>query len=355
MTKGQRKLIFILAKVVIGGGLIVFVVFELLKTWGKVSGAITEAFTGHAGLLVLGLVVFVGVYVVGNVRWLLLLHPHGVKLQFWPASKLWFIGHFFAQYMPGGIAGGDIIKSYYVATHREATGRRAEAVSTVFLDRFLGITGLVGVLLIAIVINLGQREAYGNYWLYALVLLVLAVLSVVVLFNKALLKKLPLVMRLYTRLPYRDRVKRVYEAFHFYRTRPVELSASWALSLVVHMTTALEAYFFGRALGLHYTYSEYMLRLSLANFVASIPISPVGNVGTLKGACYTFFGQVPEAWALALLIRIAYLLWGIPGLILYVTHRKEIPHEPVEQTVEVIEHDAPVPAGPQIKEVAADD
>ncbi len=358
--KAHRKPLFILGKVVVGGGLIVFVLFRLLSKWNEVSGSITNALQHYPHYLVLGLAAFVGVYVFGNVRWLLLLWSHHVPLSYWRASKLWFIGHFFAQYMPGGIAGGDLIKSYYVATHREALGRRAEAVSTVFLDRFLGIIGLISVLLIAVVVNLRQSPEYRGYWLYALVLLGAAALVVLLLFNKPLLKKLPLVMWLYTRMPQRDRLARVYNAFHFYRTRPVELVVAWLLSILVHMTTALEAYLFGSALGLPYTYPEYMLLLALANFVGSIPVSPVGNVGTLEAACIAFFGQgVDElgalALALAIAIRIAYLLWGIPGLILYVTHRKEMPLEPVEQTVAVIEHDEMPPGQIQTEEGRADD
>ena len=365
-VKEHRKLVFVIGKIVVGGGLIVFVGHRLLQDWQGVSGSISNAFGHYPHYLLLGLAAFIGVYIIGNIRWLLLLWPHGVHLSFWAASKLWFIGHFFAQYMPGGIAGGDLIKSYYVATHRKATGRRAEAVSTVFLDRLLGITGLLGVLLIAVIINLQQSVHYQQFWPYAAALFGAVVLVILLLFNKPLVKKIPLVMRLYTRLPYQDRVKRVYEAFHFYRSRPLELAAAFGLSLAVHTCTALEAYLFGSALGLPYTFPEYMLLLSLANVMGSIPVSPVGNVGTLEAACIGFFGQGSEelgalALALAILIRIAYLLWGIPGLLLYVTHRKEIPHEPAEETVEVIEHDetapqtGPQPARPQIKEAPADD
>jgi len=359
-VKEHRKLLLILGKIIVGGGLIIFVLFRLLERWDEVSDSITNALQHYPHYLLLGLAAFVGVYVLGNVRWLLLLWSHHVHFSYWRASKLWFIGHFFAQYMPGGIAGGDLIKSYYVAMHREADGRRAEAVSTVFLDRFLGVIGLISVLLIAVVVNLRQSPEYRVYWAYALALLGAAALVVVLLFNKPLLKKLPLVMWLYARLPQRDRLTRVYDAFHFYRTRPVELVVAWFLSVFVHMTTALEAYLFGSALGLQYTYPEYMLFLSLANFVGSIPVSPVGNVGTLEAACIAFFGQgVAElgamALALAIAIRIAYLLWGIPGLVLYVTHRKEMPYEPVEETVDMIEHDEAPPGPVRAQEVRADD
>ena len=366
MTRGQKKALLILAKIIFGGGLIAFVALQLVKEWPKVSGSIISAFTNHPGSLVLGLLLFTGVYILGNARWLLLLWPHRIHLSFRSASKLWFIGHFFAQYMPGGIAGGDGIKAWYVGTHPKSIGRCAEAVSTVFLDRFLGIIGLIGVLLIAVVINLQQSAAYQKYWLYALALLLGVGLTLVLLFNKTLVKKLPLVMRMYMRLPYREQVKRVYDAFHFYRNRPGELGAAFGLSLLVHTTTAFEAYLFGSALGLEYTFPEYLLLLSLMNFVASIPISPVGNVGTLEASCVFFFGQGSAersalALALALLIRSAYLLWGIPGLVLYVTHRKEMPHEPAEETAEIIAHEddlqpeAPPSAGALMKEAATDD
>ncbi|MBN1918119.1 MAG: flippase-like domain-containing protein, partial [Verrucomicrobia bacterium] len=241
-----------------------------------------------------------------------------------------------------------------------AVGRRAEAVSTVFLDRFLGIIGLIGVLLISVMVNLHQSPEYRPYWVYSLIALAVSALIVVLLFNKRLLKKLPFVMRLYVRLPYRDRVTRVYDAFHFYRTRPWEIVFSLLLSLVVHVTTALEACLFGSAVGLPYTFPEYMLLLSLTNFVASIPVSPVGNIGTLEGACIIFFGHGDPALkgpalALAILIRIAYLLWGIPGLIYFLTHREEIPHQPIEETVDVIERDVDGAGCVQPQEVPAND
>ncbi len=338
----SRRLIWLPVKIVIGGGLIAFVLIRILKQWGDVSDTITNALQRSPHYLVLGLFAFTGVYVLGNIRWILLLRPHGVHLSFWPTSKLWFIGHFFAQYMPGGIAGGDLIKSYYVATHPKAAGRFAESVSTVVLDRLVGVTGLLGVLLIATVINLQKSAEYPRYWLYALAFLLAAVLAAAVVFSKPLLKRIPLFVRLHAKLPYRDRVMRLYDAFYFYRTRPLELAAAFGLSLLVHATTALEAYLFGTALGLGYTYPEYLLLLSLANFVASIPVSPVGNVGTLEAACMAFFGGA-QGLPLAIVIRIAYWLWGIPGLLLYVTHRKEYPHKPLDEAADTTGHDGPPP------------
>jgi uncharacterized membrane protein YbhN (UPF0104 family) len=73
-------------------------------------------------------------------RWKSLLDAQGIRLSFGSVLRLNFLGLFFNNTMPGQ-TGGDLVKAYAVA--KKVPGRGTAAVVTVFLDRAVGLMGLV--------------------------------------------------------------------------------------------------------------------------------------------------------------------------------------------------------------------
>ena len=139
----KKKITILLVKIAIGVALLAFIIWKMAPGWDESRIIITDLFRHRiysfiAGILCFGLVVCLGTF-----RWKFLLRAHQVDLRFGEVIKLFFVGHFFSQFMPGGIAGGDIVKSFYVSTHTD--DRKHEAVTTIFIDRITGIFGLFGV------------------------------------------------------------------------------------------------------------------------------------------------------------------------------------------------------------------
>jgi uncharacterized membrane protein YbhN (UPF0104 family) len=83
--------------------------------------------------------IFVPVVALQIWRLIIMLQVQGVPLSYWTSTKLTFAGNFFNFALPG-TTGGDLIKAYYLTLY---TPLKTEAVTTVFLDRAIGLLGLV--------------------------------------------------------------------------------------------------------------------------------------------------------------------------------------------------------------------
>jgi uncharacterized protein (TIRG00374 family) len=97
-------------------------------------------------LLKLNLWVFasaLGIYVIGQLifvfRWNLLLRAQSIRISFWPATRLYFLGLFYNNCLPTSV-GGDFLRAWYVTHH---TDKKVEAALSVFVDRAIGLMGTV--------------------------------------------------------------------------------------------------------------------------------------------------------------------------------------------------------------------
>jgi uncharacterized protein (TIRG00374 family) len=322
----KKKLLIIFIKLIVGIALVTYIVHKAAPVWADSKAIIANLFRNRAYLFILSTLCFGTVIVLGTYRWKLLLKAHQVHLRFTEVLKLFFVGHFFSQFMPGGLAGGDIIKSYYVATHTDT--RKHEAVTTIFIDRMVGIFGLFGVLLFGVLVNL---SSYGHtkHVIFVLVFLVGAAFALLLFFNKNLLKKIPGLARLVEKLPYRDFIARVYNAFNYYKDHKTVLIITLVLSTMVHATLTLMVFLIATGLGLETAFREYFVIVPLVSFVGSIPVSMLGTVGILDGAYIYFFqSEAPEGsgipGALALLGRIIYAIWGLVGLLVWLLMRSRM-------------------------------
>ncbi len=129
------------------------------------------------------LLYFVGVIVVGTVRWRLLLASQGVPAPFGYLVKSYMVATFFNNVLPTNI-GGDVFRIKDAARY---TNSKTLSSAIVFVDRLIGFAGLFALALGAVVFG-GQviRALPGLNWLWiglaaicAALLMVLAVPEVV--------------------------------------------------------------------------------------------------------------------------------------------------------------------------------
>jgi uncharacterized membrane protein YbhN (UPF0104 family) len=90
----------------------------------------------------------------GAVRWWVLLRTVSVRLPLLTAWRLTLVGLFFNLFLPGAV-GGDAVKAVY-ASRVAPDGRKIEAVTTVLIDRVLGLgtlllLGIVGACLVPVI------------------------------------------------------------------------------------------------------------------------------------------------------------------------------------------------------------
>jgi hypothetical protein len=134
----RRRLLIFAGKVAVAG---------LLVGWLLRSGALDFAALGllfeRPELLAGTLGVFALAAGVGALRWRLLLELADVRLSVGRALQLQLTGFFFNVVIPGNI-GGEIVKSVYAA-RQAPPAKRPTVFLIAFVDRLLGIAGLIAV------------------------------------------------------------------------------------------------------------------------------------------------------------------------------------------------------------------
>ena len=107
----------------------------------QIAYGLRSAWTNsHKWLLLLAVFMHFPVIFPQALRFRWLLSAQGIHLSYRDCLKMSFAGNFLNFAAPFGSHGGDVFKAYFASLH---TDRKTEAVTTVILDRFIGLTSLV--------------------------------------------------------------------------------------------------------------------------------------------------------------------------------------------------------------------
>ncbi|MGE0478880.1 MAG: YbhN family protein [Phycisphaerae bacterium] len=248
------------------------------------------------------------------VRLVWMLEIQGVGLSRWRAIKLTFAGNFFNFALPG-TTGGDLIKAYYIARF---THHKTEAVTTVFLDRVIGLLGLV-ILAGAMIIIAWDPRSFGRLATVLLGVIGVLALGACFVFSRRLrhLIRLP---QLAARLPAGEHLLRIGRAMVAIRQHPALVVAALVNTVVLQAFVLVSSALMGRALGMDAQFHHYFIYVPIGFLIAAIPISPPQAFGVLEWAYVQFFAHtglstVSQAVVFALAMRVVQLVYALPGVL----------------------------------------
>jgi uncharacterized membrane protein YbhN (UPF0104 family) len=279
------------------------------------------------------------------VRWFVLVRAQDLPLSFLDAIRLGLVGFYFSSFLPSSI-GGDLVKAVMIAREQK---RRAVAVSTVLIDRGLGLWGLtwVIVLLGTIFWLFGNPILRENDYLRLIVFtasLVIGASLVVCLILLALPPRRATIFagRLLKLPKIGHALAEIWGAVWIYRLKMPFVAGALLISISSHICFVLAFYFAGQILvdprtpGAHPTLSQDFLIVPVGLAVQAVFPSP-GGVGAGEEAfarLYKIIGQ-PEAAGVFASMAQRIVVWGLSflGFLVYVQMKPEIPIEIVEQDV----------------------
>ncbi len=262
-------------------------------------------------------------------RWRRLLSVAGVHLSWRMTFRLVMIAGFFNMFVPGAL-GGDLAKASVLA--RETPGRRVESLLTIFVDRLLGVLGLVVLTAISMVCGIGfLNHADPRLRLAALVfgVTVFAVVAAVVAvaFRGRLGRIVWIrggVQACLRVTPPRVRavVYRVTGALDAYRECPSVLMWGTAVSVVIHLLATATVLCLARAVGEHHlSVVEYLVAVQMANAAGALPLTPGGLGGrdvvmllvfVAAGASRALSGAIPVLYSANIAV------WSLLGGVVFV-------------------------------------
>ena len=327
-----------LAQPVLGVGLVALLVFRMDNRADVLHALLS--ISRHWGFGIAAIACFLACLASATLRWQCILKAHGMAISFPRTLELTFIGQFFNAFMFGAV-GGDAIKAFHVASAFPES--RTEAVSTVFIDRMIGMLALFG---IATAVLLTRFHFFLRYpqtrsVAIALVVVLVAVSALLFLaFRRNLLEQFAIFRTLESRTRLGAVLSRTYRAFHACLTHPGLITRTILLSLVNHLALIAAAALLGAGLEIRTVpptdpprpalvqasveFGTYLTVFPIINGIASIPATP-GGLGTRDAAAQFLLGipefKVPASRAvtLSLLLYTVTLFWSLVGGVIYAT------------------------------------
>ncbi len=312
--------------------IVVAVVAILLAFYGQDWARLAEVFKGlNPWYFVLSLATFAVAQVVVALRWWLLLRAQSIYISLFAAIRLFFLGLFYNNVMPGAV-GGDVLKAWYVTKH---TNRRLEGALSVVVDRVIGLAGLVlmaiftyGVFLRGRVLEQGTDEERGpGGWLSQhegmILWLVLGVGLVAVAFMLAHPYSRRRLAQAMEQLQNRGLalLKRTKDALVVYCSKPGTALGAFILTFISQSMVIASFWPLGRNLGIDVELKYYFVIFPIMWVVAAVPVSPAGlgifEWGTKKGFVALTGADPGSALAIALCQRLIWLLASLPGVLIH--------------------------------------
>jgi uncharacterized protein (TIRG00374 family) len=340
-SRSRRKYISYLLRFIVAGTAL-YLAFrgENFKNVAEVLlGLNLWVFAGAIGVYILGQLVFVS-------RWSLLLRVQSIRIGFWPAVRLHFLGLFYNNCLPGSI-GGDLPRAWYVTRH---TDKKLEAALSVFVDRVIGLTGMF-------------IMAFGCYWFipeesreggfsfsfklnifsriaeYKSVFILLgAALAVVIVLFISNRKGRNWLRRCFGVVGRHGLsvLSKIRQSIRIYCHKWPAIIGALLLTFCCQGMTVVAMWLVGSQIGIDVPAKYYFVFFPISWLLGAVPIS-VGGLGIMEGWLKVMFMRVgtmsgEDALALALCQRLIFLLASLPGAVIHLVGA-HLPHEIGEEVI----------------------
>ncbi len=232
----------------------------------------------HPGWIAAALALTYAALLAGVLRWHILLRTLGLPTPFSRTYRGFFIGQFFNAFLFGA-CGGDLARAVVAA--RDHPGKRTEAVTSVFLDRAIGlvVTLLAGcALLLPRLRDFAAFDATRPALLLMAAFLLAAVAFLSLFFTRDLFERLPFLQRLQHRGRLGPLLRRAYDAIFLFRQNARHLLGPGLLSLANLLLLAAASAALARALELDLPFRDLLVVFPVITVLAAIPLAP-GSLG----------------------------------------------------------------------------
>jgi uncharacterized protein (TIRG00374 family) len=279
--RSPRTVLLLVAKV--GVSLLLFGWLFRRVQWAQIGPAL-----GHAepAWVAAAAATLLASHLLASYQWSRLLRAAGIELPFWKVVSYYHVGLFFNNFLPANV-GGDFARTLDAS---RTGSTRANALSTVILDRLIGTVALGGVAVVSTLPAIDRfhlAAAYGG-------VVVFFVMAVVVLRAMLEPRMLAALERLLSRIglarlsPSLDQLA---ESLVEFRNRKRLLIELLSVAVVVQVMRIGVHILFARALGLRVEAAYFFLFVPLLAVIVSLPIS-LNGIGVREGAGILLFGMV---------------------------------------------------------------
>ena len=261
-------------------------------------------------------------------RWIVLLRVHKVYISLYQAVKLTYLGLFYNNIMPGAV-GGDILKGWFITYHSHKD-LRVEAAVTVFVDRLIGLTGIIFVgALAGLIVGTRLQIPLAGYtiqvrWLIWAIFVAMLLAALVFLSHR--LRRLLMISHLLEKLPFASFLRKIDQAIQLYRHHTPTIIIAFLITAVIQGLSIVAVWILTQALHLDNITLVHCLLIMPIVWLISSAVPVPGGLGVMENLFIPFFSGAldPDGTmdplsvtarvsALALFNRLMICVCSLPG------------------------------------------
>jgi uncharacterized protein (TIRG00374 family) len=308
-TDRKKRTVNYSIKLAVTGGLL-FLIFRSVNT-GDASTALTAVSPWY---LLVALLLQLASNTAAASRWYLIMSRIGFGQPYSFFLKSYFKGAFFNQGLPTSI-GGDGLR---ILDCSRTKGAAEDSFYGVFIDRIIGLAGLLLLNITALTMNRSLLPV--NVYYPMLVILSSLTAGLILLF---FLRK----FRFFVSGRYLGFLGRLSERYFQVYSSVTSIGVQLGLSILTHLLAMTAFFMIGRGVGLDFSLQVYLVLVPPVILLTILPISLAGW-GVREGAMVGFFLLVGADKSRVLTFSILYglvaLVASLPGLVIYLTQKNKL-------------------------------
>jgi uncharacterized protein (TIRG00374 family) len=348
-AKGKKQHITVILRIVVAvGALFLFLRSIELGELGRILMSLDPLVV----IAAIGLYVFAQVFFV--LRWRILLRVLSADISMGAGLRLHLLGLFYNNALPSSV-GGDFLRAWYITRHVEE-GKRIDAALSVFVDRAIGLTGMIIMALsfyffVPVEAGLGQANVSGvgdvdaavmnglaEYrWVFLSVIIGVGVLFAGFLATKGGRRATAKISRKLWGL-FRRILRKALTAAKLYSKRPLTILCGIGLTFILQSLCIIGFWLLGRNMGMQAHIKYYFVFFPMSWLIGTLPIS-IGGIGIMEGSLKLMFlsiSGVTDAFASAMPVcqRLIWWIGSLPGLVVHLAGA-HLPSEKAEIFVDL--------------------
>lgn len=300
------KKVSLVLKGIISVALLSFLLYRIglnqfVGTFGNIS----------IGWVLVGILILTLSNITGSLQWHLLLQGSGIQVAFKRTIMYYYTGLFFNNFLLGFV-GGDLFRVYDITKH---SGRNSTAISTVFVDRLIGMFTMC---LLALIFAFFTIDLFHVHLiLYPIIGGVIVLTSTICFFYfKSFAKKFQGFGERLLPVTIHQKIHDIYNGINYFKYHTQVLIKLLFISFATQALRILTHYCAARSLMITLPWWDYFVLIPLISLVSMLPIS-IGGLGVREQSGVVLFGflglNAPLAFAMQLLSYFINILCSIPG------------------------------------------
>lgn len=232
------------------------------------------------GLLIAAVLIGVLINMVSAFKWFMLTRARLLGAGYWRIFVYYLVGQFYNMFLPTSV-GGDFVRSYELG---KFSGRQADALASVFVERYTGVVTLLFVAIIAVLTQLGRFNQSFIVLTLAIFAIGLGFIAWLIfeprLYRKVgdfLQSKFSITTKLFAKLD------KLLESITVYKEQPSTIALAFLNSLLFYFAAVVNVYLTALVFNSQVSFSDMLVATPIIMLIMNLPIS-IGNIGLMEVA-----------------------------------------------------------------------